>query len=330
MMNASNISPSKDLFLITLHSIDFCLQCLALNIFQLTQTSIYYTYHLPIYVCFRSWIKTIVIFFFRFPLTYLSNPFVIFFVFFIWFSHSIYYKKKKWIVHENHLKNQIRVVTFGIPMNRLVQIWMVEAAVTPRINQTSVPPAFLIKTLLPIRLAKVRQMHWIRKLQSLRRQIATPTPHLTTKIAWNHRWMPAMLMYSEIIVKIRQKVALGAVYHATKPIHHPMVCYAKVAFIIGGIELFGHFIKYPSHHLILFTNAHSLTWKFIEIDHTLSCVHHSFLVKKNKMHKLARSKSFAKFSKKKTYSYTFKIGIVITCALWIQMGFVILMKTKLK
>lgn len=166
-------------------------------------------------------------------------------------------------------------------MNRLVQIRMVvEAAVTARINQTSVPPAFLtqIKTLLPIRLAKVRQMHRFRKLQSVRRQIATPTPQLTTKIAWNHRWMPAMLMYLEIIVKIRQKVALGAVYHVTKPIHHPMVCYAKVAFIIGGIELFGHFIKYRSHHLILFTNAHSLTWKFIEIDHTLCCVHHLFLV----------------------------------------------------
>lgn len=71
-------------------------------------------------------------------------------------------------------------------MNRLVQIRMVvEAAVTARINQTSVPPAFLtqIKTLLPIRLAKVRQMHRFRKFQSVQRQIATPTPQLTTKIA---------------------------------------------------------------------------------------------------------------------------------------------------
>lgn len=216
-------------------------------------------------------------------------------------------------------------------MNRLVQIRMVEAAVTARINQTSVPPAFLtIKTLLPIRLAKVRQMHRFRKLQSVQRQIATPTPQLTTKIAWNHRWMPAMLMYLEIIVKIRQKVALGAVYHATKPIHHPMVCYAKVAFIIGGIELFGHFIKYrfPSSHFI-----HKCTLPHMEIywnwSYSLLCTPFILGKKKTNCTNSHMPKVLQNFQKN-VYLYTFKIGKVITCALWIQMGFVILMKTKLK
>lgn len=74
--------------------------------------------------------------------------------------------------------------------------------------------------------------------------------------------MQAMLMYLEIIVKIRQKVALGAVYNAIKPTHHLMVHYAKVAFIIGGTELLVNFFlsitEISSSHF-LFTNAHTHT-----------------------------------------------------------------------
>lgn len=47
---------------------------------------------------------------------------------------------------------------------------------------------------------------------------------------------PVVPTFSEVVAKARQKIAVRAVYHAIRRIPHRTVHYAKVVFIIGGIE----------------------------------------------------------------------------------------------
>lgn len=159
----------------------------------------------------------------------------------------------------NHsLKNVFLVCYIRYPMNRLVQIKTVEAA----LHSSLIParPAFrTIKRLLQIQLAIVCQMPQVHKHRSAQFwRLATIQLQLTTKTTQNLRWMPVVLTFLEVVAKAKQKIALAAVCHAIKWIHPHMVHYAKVAIIIGGIRaaLVTFFIPNShSHHLILFTNA---------------------------------------------------------------------------
>lgn len=135
-------------------------------------------------------------------------------------------------------------------MNRRVQIKTVEAA--QRNSQTQRWAAFqTLKRLLQIQLAIVCQMPQAHKLRSAQlHQLAIPQSQLTTKTAQSLRWMPVVLTRSEVVAKIKQKIALAAVYRAIKRTHPLMVHYAKVAIIIGGIERF----SFQLHILFFLTN----------------------------------------------------------------------------
>lgn len=70
----------------------------------------------------------------------------------------------------------------------------------------------------------------------MQRPVTMPMPSVMRKIVSKQRLMTTVPTFSEVIVKIKQKIAARAVFHAIRRIPRPMVHYAKVVFIIGGIE----------------------------------------------------------------------------------------------
>lgn len=103
----------------------------------------------------------------------------------------------------------------------------------------------------------VRPMPWAHKMwpvQVRRPPPAMQMPHKMTKTVLKHRQMPVMPMLTEVAHQIiKQEHAPAAVYHATKQIAHHTVHYAKVAIIIGGIELPHFFPLAPNSYSHLFS-----------------------------------------------------------------------------
>lgn len=159
-----------------------------------------------------------------------------------------------------HLKKNSCCILFRLALvirwNRLVQIKTAAAAVMPQINSMQVSAAFqVIKRLARIWLAKMHQMPHTHKIRSppVRHQLTTQTHSIATKIAKNLSWMRVVLMRLEVVAKIIQKIALGAVYHAIKRTHHHWVRCVKVAFIIGGTKAVWSSIYFffPSKSIII-------------------------------------------------------------------------------